>query len=346
MRFTPFVARLLRHAAFDQCPLGSRDFKREAFNDDGFVTIFDGKSLNGWHVSAKSGHSGASKNKSGGKWVIEDGAIIGSQDIPGNGGIIITDEKYGDFEVTLEMKNDFGPDSGLFLRSTEKGQAYQSMIDYHANGNLVGIYGEGLSGGIHHRELQLHRQSDRDHAERRRRFRCPSCRRSGRFWKHGQWNELRARIVGNPPKITTWINGVKFMEFQDKRSATPTPAASPCKSTAAATTPSSSCAIATSASSHWTASTDKIVNVVRACGSPAQNDFAWYQNDCDFRGPGRDECTALGRRDRQNRPFCRSLFFGIRFALVSRRGTQNTGWSVDTNRPSTREGACDATESL
>jgi hypothetical protein len=36
------------------------------------------------------------------------------------------------------------------------------------------------------------------------------------FWKHGQWNELRARIVGNPPRIVTWINGVRFMEFQDQ----------------------------------------------------------------------------------------------------------------------------------
>ena len=36
-----------------------------------------------------------------------------------------------------------------------------------------------------------------------------------KFWKHGEWNELRARIEGNPPKITTWIKGVKFMEYQD-----------------------------------------------------------------------------------------------------------------------------------
>ncbi len=36
-----------------------------------------------------------------------------------------------------------------------------------------------------------------------------------KFWKHGEWNELRARIEGNPPKLTTWIKGVKFMEFQD-----------------------------------------------------------------------------------------------------------------------------------
>src|ERR1041384_3740594 len=96
--------------------------------EDGFVSIFDGKSLSGWHVSAKTGHSRASKNMSGGKWVVQDGAIVGSQDIPGNGGIIITDEKFGDFEVALEMNNDFGPDSGLFLRSTEDGKAWQALL--------------------------------------------------------------------------------------------------------------------------------------------------------------------------------------------------------------------------
>ena len=113
---------------------------------DGFVSIYDGKTLAGWHVSAKTGHSRASQNQSGGKWVVEEGAIVGSQDIVGNGGLIITDEQYGDFEVKLEMKNDFGPDSGLFLRSTEDGKAWQAMIDYHAGGNLMGIYGEGLGG--------------------------------------------------------------------------------------------------------------------------------------------------------------------------------------------------------
>jgi len=97
---------------------------------DGFTSIFDGKTLNGWHASAKTGHSSASQHKSGGRWFVEDGAIVGSQDIPGNGGILITDEQFGDYEVVLEMNNDFGPDSGLFLRSTEDGTAYQAMIDY------------------------------------------------------------------------------------------------------------------------------------------------------------------------------------------------------------------------
>src|SRR6185369_17590596 len=112
--------------------------------ENGFVPIFDAKTLNGWHVSAQTGHSRASGNKTGGKWVVENGAITGSQDIPGNGGIIITDEPFGDFEVKLEMNNDFGPDSGLFLRSTEDGKAWQALIDYHEKGSLMGVYGEGL----------------------------------------------------------------------------------------------------------------------------------------------------------------------------------------------------------
>ncbi len=36
------------------------------------------------------------------------------------------------------------------------------------------------------------------------------------FWRAGQWNELRARIEGNPPLIKTWINGVQIMEWQEK----------------------------------------------------------------------------------------------------------------------------------
>jgi hypothetical protein len=114
--------------------------------EQGFTEIFDGKTLQGWHVSAKTGHSRASKNQTGGKWVVQNGGIVGTQDIPGNGGIIITDRHYGDFEISLEMNNDFGPDSGLFLRSTEHGKAWQAMIDYHKDGNLMGVYGEGIGG--------------------------------------------------------------------------------------------------------------------------------------------------------------------------------------------------------
>lgn len=189
--------------------------KNDKPSDEGFVAIFDGKSLKGWHVSAKTGHSRASGNKTGGKWVVADGAITGTQDIKGNGGIIITDKAYGDFEVALEMNNDYGPDSGLFLRSTEDGKAYQAMIDYHAGGNLMGIYGEGLGGKPHLRNfsfLQKVTEIKEDSAP----VKLPiSPAKWPEFWKHGEWNEIRARITGNPPHIITWIKGVKFMEYTD-----------------------------------------------------------------------------------------------------------------------------------
>jgi len=195
--------------------------KPEKFDDAGFETVFDGKSLAGWHVSTQTGHSAASMHTSGGRWRLEDGAIVGSQDIPGNGGIILTDRKFADFEVIVEMNNDYGPDSGLFLRSNEKGQAYQYMVDYHADGNLAGIYGEGLSGGINHENFDLGSDPTKITVKDDP-FKCPvTAEQWPQLWKHGQWNELRARIVGNPPKITTWINGVRFMEFTDTEARHP-----------------------------------------------------------------------------------------------------------------------------
>jgi hypothetical protein len=176
----------------------------------GFVSIFDGKTLQGWHVSSKTAHG------TGGRWVVENGAIVGSQDRPGNGGIIITDAQYGDFEVVLEMNNDFGPDSGLFLRSTEQGKAYQALIDYHADASLMGVYGEGFAKPFSETNFRFLESPDKikrlDSI-----FPLPvSPELWPDFWKHGEWHVLRARIVGNPPTFDTWINGVQFMHWTDK----------------------------------------------------------------------------------------------------------------------------------
>src|SRR5262245_60780898 len=107
---------------------------------EGFTPIFDGKDLTGWHVS-KTNHHGTTP-----EYRVLHGLIVGTQNPRGQGGILLTDKKYKNVEVYMEVKPDWGCDSGLFLRSDEAGDAYQVTLDYLPAGTLGGIYGEGLNG--------------------------------------------------------------------------------------------------------------------------------------------------------------------------------------------------------
>ena len=205
--------------------------------DDGFVAIFTGKDLTGWKVSPKTGHSRTSKNMFGGKWVIEDGAIVGSQDVPGNGCIIITEKEYGGFEVALEMKSDNGPDSGLFLRSTDTGKCYQAMIDYHRGGNLMGITVRDRREAARP-ELRL-RQGDVTEiivpSKRGPSDSSASGRRRDKwtaFWKPSEVERAAGPDRGNPPKITTWIRGSNSWSTRHRK-ASSRQGGLPCRSTAA-----------------------------------------------------------------------------------------------------------------
>src|ERR671925_1585224 len=107
---------------------------------EGFTPIFNGKDLTGWHVS-KTNHHGTTPD-----YRVLHGLIVGTQNPQGKGGILLTDKKYKNVEVYMEIKPDWGCDSGLFLRSSEAGEAYQVTLDYLPGGGLGGIYGENLTG--------------------------------------------------------------------------------------------------------------------------------------------------------------------------------------------------------
>jgi Domain of Unknown Function (DUF1080) len=193
----------------------------EVFDDAGFRPLFDGRSLAGWHATAQSSHSGASQHKSGGRWEVVEGAIAGTQDIPGNGGILLSDEAFGDVEIALEARIDFGVDSGLFLRSSEAGEAYQVTIDYLPGGSIAGVYGEALPGNLFIKSFEL-----LETPERIRLMPAPfpspvTPAEWPKFWQSQGWNAIRARISGDPPRIIAWINGVRFMDVTDDRSRRP-----------------------------------------------------------------------------------------------------------------------------
>ena len=165
----------------------------------GFQKLFDGKDLKGWHISEVN-HHGNTK-----AWKVEPGGVLTvTQDRPGNGGILLTDKKYRNFEVSLEVNPDFGCDGGLFLRSTEKGEAYQVMLDYLEGGNMGGIYGEGLKGlGPN---AGTGKRMDREWQK---------------YWKKGEWNQIRARMEGDVPHIQVWMNGTQIVDWTDSENRLP-----------------------------------------------------------------------------------------------------------------------------
>lgn len=153
---------------------------------DGFTPIFNGKDLKGWHLS-RTTHHGSTPDIH-----VEDGVMVLKQNPYGQGGIILTDRKYKDFELYLEAKPDWGCNGGIFLRSTESGSAYQIEIDQgRGTGNLIGEMLRVAKGA---------RPADLD-----------------KVWKYDEWNSFRLRMAGEVPRITLWLNGVEMWDVQADR---------------------------------------------------------------------------------------------------------------------------------
>lgn len=153
---------------------------------DGFTPIFNGKDLTGWHVSTTNHHGTTPEFR------VVHGVIVGTQNPRGKGGILLTDKKYKNVEVYMEVKPDWGCDSGLFFRSNEAGDAYQVTLDYLPGGTMGGIYGEGLTGVTGPRNVEWQKA-----------------------WKREAWNSIRARFEGDVPHITVWINDQLVTDFTD-----------------------------------------------------------------------------------------------------------------------------------
>jgi hypothetical protein len=176
---------------------------------DGFTPIFNGRDLTGWHVS-KTNHHGTTPD-----YHVLHGLIVGTQNPRGKGGILLTDRKYRNVEVYMEVKPDWGCDSGLFLRSSEAGEAYQVTLDYLPGGGMGGIYGErltGVGGGAGARGRgQAATTTDAERAEAARQRNAAW----QKAWKREAWNSIRARIEGDVPHITVWINDQQVTDFTD-----------------------------------------------------------------------------------------------------------------------------------
>jgi hypothetical protein len=147
----------------------------------GFVRIFNNNNLHGWHISRTS-HQGTTAN-----CYVDDGVMVLKQNPYGQGGVLLTDKKYKDFELYVEVKIDSFCNGGIFLRSTESGQAYQ--VELAVPGGNGDLFGERMEISVPGKAAAIRQ-----------------------VWKPGDWNAFRVRMTGEIPHITLWINEVQMWD--------------------------------------------------------------------------------------------------------------------------------------
>lgn len=167
----------------------AQDTASDQNDESGFVSLFDGKSTSGWEGPME--------------WFrIEDKSVVGGtleKSIPHNY-FLCTTEKYGDFELRLDVKvvGD-NANAGVQFR-TKRLEGSSEVQGYQAD---VGGVGERLVWG------SLYDES------RRRKFLVEAdASLIKKTAKPDDWNEYRIRCVG--PKIELFLNGVQTVSFVEE----------------------------------------------------------------------------------------------------------------------------------
>lgn len=151
--------------------------------------LFDGKTLEGW--TQRNGTA---------TYTVVDGTIKGVTKKGSPNSFLCTDELYGDFELTFEVKVHNNLNSGVQIRSQTKGgpkgrvNGPQVEIEASgANGAEAGyIYGEAAGGWM----------TPKDKLKKHKHF------------KDGEWNSYR--VVAKGPNIKVWINGEMISDLTDE----------------------------------------------------------------------------------------------------------------------------------
>jgi len=149
MKKVLFMAALASAAMLASCGGNAtkKTAEKEAEDDANTVVLFDGTSLKGWR--------GYNKTEVPSRWVIEDGCLKfngsgGGEAQAGDGGDLIFDQKFKNFELELEYKVAKGSNSGIFYLAQEvpNQPIYISAPEYQVLDKL-GVDGNRMSASLY-----------------------------------------------------------------------------------------------------------------------------------------------------------------------------------------------------
>ena len=153
------------------------------------VSIFDGKSFDGWEGDTAK------------MWRIVDGCIVGGSltEKVARNEFLATQKSYGDFELTLKFKltgTDGFVNSGVQFRSVRIPNPPNEMSGYQADIGDPSWWGSLYDESRRNKVLV---QSD--------------MAKVSPVLKKADWNEYRIRCEG--PRIQLWLNGVQTVDYTE-----------------------------------------------------------------------------------------------------------------------------------
>jgi len=145
-------------------------------------TLFNGKDLTGWKIYGTE------------KWYVEDGLLVCESGPDKEYGYLGTEQKFKDFELTLEFKQEANGNSGVFFHSSIEGtkiSGWQAEVapPGSSTGGIYESYGRGWL---------IKPEPEKDKA-----------------LKMGEWNKMTVKVVGNV--VTTFLNGTQMITLDDAK---------------------------------------------------------------------------------------------------------------------------------
>jgi hypothetical protein len=191
------------------CPAALRGQPESKRASDGFVPLFDGKTLAGWHAVPKAGAS---------DWAVRDEVIVGRGTAKRLSYLVWKDEHLIDFELKLRYRLLGKGNTGIEIRSQPDRTGKRPFEGYHADLGHVGIGSHILGAWDFHfarrREYPCRRGTrlviDADgkahHSAIRGAVALADIRRR-------QWNDVH--IIARGRNFKFFINGKLSSEFTD-----------------------------------------------------------------------------------------------------------------------------------
>ncbi len=155
----------------------------KAEKKQGWKLLFDGKTTNGWHTY--------NKTSIGEAWKVKDGAIM-FDTTSKDGGDIVTDKSYDNYEFSVDWKISKNGNSGLIFNVKED----PSLKETYFSGPEFQVVDAG------HPDAKIFKHAAGDLYDL-----IPSAKPVA---KYGEWNT--ARIVNNKGLLELFLNGTKVVE--------------------------------------------------------------------------------------------------------------------------------------